>query len=351
MAVSVDALQTEVDSIHTRYRRGFVGRTRATRDLSLLDQIITDLRNVVERIPASSPVRATATENLNLYETEHKLIREIQAGGSAVLAGWRLVEWSELDYFRYGRLFAGQNRTTRDNWLLAEMAAEEKQRLDGIAGVASRDAKLAEQRGQMERNYELYTKEVREISSARAGLRAAEHARILANLANRQFALYRTNFSGKARASRRPALLRRMISALESVLASMEAVRSLGINTPVHADNINKVRQQVELYRTELPLIETERGRAGRNVVGMLGDEANQVFAAYRKDFADRSRKSVNAETLSELCEQLHEIARNMEQVEAESPDETNRKNLGIVVDTLKRYEREFQAIVEAQKK
>lgn len=350
MAVSIDALQTEVDSIHTRYRRGFVGRTRATRDLSLLDQIITDLRNVVDRTPASSDLRQTATENLKLYESEHALIREIQAGGPTVLAGWRLAEWSELDYYRYGRLFAGQNRTTRDGWLLAEMAEEQKGWLDGIAGIASRDARLGEQRKQMESNLDLYRREVQEINAARAGLRAPDHARVLATLANREFALYRNNFSGKARASRRPGLLRRMISALEGVLAGMEAVRSLGVNSQQHSENIGKVRAQLDLYRTELPLIETERGRAGGALVGMLGDDANQVFNAYRQGFADKSRKTVNADLLSDLCEQLHEIARSMNDLEQSRPDETNRKNLGIVLDSLKRYEREHQEVVKAQK-
>lgn len=68
MASTIDALSTEVENIHARYRRGFVGRTRATRDLGLLDQIITDLRNVVDRIPASNPLREQATANLSLRE-------------------------------------------------------------------------------------------------------------------------------------------------------------------------------------------------------------------------------------------------------------------------------------------
>lgn len=349
MALSAD-FSTDVESIHTRYRQGFVNRSRGTRDMGLLDQIITDAQNLVERIPAGSTVRASAEANLKLYQDERGLIAASQQGGQAVLDGWAALERAELVDLRYRRDFAGQDRTTRDGTLLQELADLAQGALDRSAAGGKLNNTLADARRPIESAVELYRREVAAIATSRSTLAAGRHAQVLATLANRVFGYYRNHFSGKARASRRIGLLRRMIRSLEGILSGMEAVRALGVTTPVHQDNVGKVQAQLQLYRTELSQVEAERGRTDlTRLAAMLGDEANQVFAAYRAEFANRKRSEVKATRLGELCEQLHEIVGAMDEVSARGGDSTNSRNQRIVLDTLKRYEREYQEVVKAQ--
>lgn len=347
-----DSLNTDVSTIHSRYRAAFAGRSRASRDASLLKQLIQELEGVVPRIPAQDELRRNADENLRIYREELRLIEEIQAGGPQVIAAWRLVEWSELGRFRYAREYAGQNRSTRDLALLRELANEQRNHIGGIgANITARDARLAEQKTDMERQLSLYEGELTAIPAARAALSTGDHAKVLAGLANRQFSLYRTHFAEKSRASRRPALLRRIMGALEEIARGMEALRDLGLRTQPHLENIQKVRERIDHHRRELNAVEQAHAQtAPATLVGLLGDDANRVFNAYRQGFAGKKRADVSLENLSELCDQLHEIARNMQETQVAFPTDSNAKNLGIVLDTLKQYEREYEEIRKAKK-
>ena len=54
-------------------------------------------------------------------------------------------------------------------------------------------------------------------------------------------------------------------------------------------------------------------------------------------------------ERLNSLCDELHDIARQMLDLERVSSNETNQKNLRLVLETLDVYNREYEHIQKAQ--
>lgn len=338
--------QAQADAIHERYRKSFVGRARATRDLALLDGIIADTESLLPAL--SGELKSSVADRLSLYKNERGEIAAIQAGGPAVLAGWRAVEWSEVGFGRYRRHFAGKNRSTRDLGLLIEMAADERRNLGDIPADA--DAKLAGQREQMAANLKLFEAEIAAIPVARNQISPAEQARVLATAANQQFENWRRFFEGKARLTRRPALLERMIDALETIRGRMVAVRDMGVNGEAHLSNITKVTDRITHFRGELEKIRSARVQSsGLDIGRRLGDDANAVFRAYREAYAGKARAQADLDKLSTLCDDLQEIARTMRTLDDERPVEQNTKNIGIVLDHLKMMEREWVAISEAK--
>lgn len=346
------ALDARADAIHERYRGGFVGRSRATRDIGLLDSIIADAEALASTVAADGG-RAMLDENLALYRAERAEIAAIRAAGPDALAAWRLAEWSEVTYLRYLRAFAGQSRQTRDDALLGEMTDLQR---GWVAAMKSLTASVTEPRiaAQVSRAAEhlaTYETERAEIPLARGALPPGERARVLATLANGQFALYKVHFAGKARTSRRPGLMRRMITALEGIHAGMETTRSLGVVTEVHTKNLALVADRLGHHRGELMAIDAARGgAAATRVAGLLGEEANAAIAEYRAEFAGQSRATRDLAKLNAVCDQLQEIAHAMRELDAERPTPANTKNLGVVFEHLKVAEREFGAIREAKK-
>lgn len=341
-------VETEINEINNRYRAGFAGRSRATRDIAALKQIISDMESAAAR--ANGKDREQADGFLNVYRSELGLISEVQNSGPDVLNAWKLVELSDVTFLRYARAFAGQNRTTRDLWLLKEMAAEQQKRIDSWPAIDH--ARLADAKQNLQSNLDLYKKEIEEIPAARARLTASEAARVWATLANAQFALYRVHFANKGRDSRRVNLLRRIIGALEDIKAGMEAARAQGLNSTPNNENIAKVADRLQHHRTELLAI--ERARAAISplaLTGKLGDEANAVFKEWRESYQGRARTDVKLDRLGEMADTLHEIALAMEELGRIYNDDTNRRNHGIVLDAVKRYESEYAEVKKAQKK
>lgn len=354
MAPSVETLKSQADAIHARYRRGFAGKTRATRSLPELDTILAEMQTLSLTIPSTATALKDEVDGwLKIYKDERDAIAQIVAGGPDALRAWRLVEWAETNFLRYLRDFGGQERLTRDNWLLNEMVARQSKWLEELGPLAAKvkDARLSSQVEQVAKNLDLMRSESQAIPAGRRAITANEYARVLASLANGQFALYRRHFAERPRFSRRPALLRRILGALEDIERGMIAVRDLGVKTDAHLGNLLKVSERVKHHRGELKAIEETRTvTAATQVAGGLGDDANRAFNEYKTNFANRNRTLVDAKLLSDITDRLHEIAAAMDELQVERPVEANVKNLTIVLETVKAYEREWKAIRDAQK-
>ncbi|GDX78354.1 hypothetical protein LBMAG42_01650 [Deltaproteobacteria bacterium] len=343
-------LPAQADALHDRYRRGFVGRSRATRDLAALDAIISETNQLLGSLGTSAALRAQTEERLKLYRDEREAIGTIQAGGPEAITAWRLAEWSEASFLRYGREFGGQPRPTRDLGLLAELHADQA-RWAAEAGALSaklNEARLAAQIVQMEANLKLYAAEAVEIAAARKRSAPADLGSVLAACANRQFALYRLHFEGRPRVSRRPALLRRIAGTLEAIRAEMEAARAAGLTIQANTDNIAKVAERIRHHGDELAKIKAAyTNTATPQLVAGLGDEANTWIARYRNEYAGKPREGRDLAPLADICEGLHEVARAIDEVirERGAIGTPADKNLTIVLDHLKIAEREFVAI------
>lgn len=265
----------------------------------------------------------------------------------------RLANRADFVFAKYRRHFAGQNRATRDPALLSDLIAELK-RLDTAMVLLHAKNRLPQGERDLDlvRNaLELYLREQAEIEKAQSSGNLEHQAGTLSQQANQQFELYRAHFAKQSRATRRPALLERIIGRLRTIHDRMVKVQAAGFDQPFHAKNIGIVEDHLARYTAELSEIQRVREQHGtRQLVPLLGDAANAIFKEYRESYAGKSRNTADPERLSVMCDQLDEIRRQMDDLSDTMDDERNEKNLGIVVGQLKTFQNELQAIREARK-
>lgn len=357
-----DRLRAEMDSISSAYDRDFAGQPRATRDLGSIDELIRRTTEVLRRIdeipqaaqgPQLAELRTTVSGSLDTYEAEKKAILLARDQGPELTEFGRQASLANFTFSKYGRHFAGHSRLTRDTGLLAEMREDLKQIKKRMEAVAKkkRNANFDKDINVVEQNIALYEKELAEIQKAQDALAPADRAGLLAEVANAQFALYRTHFAGKSRLTRRPQLLQRMIDNLKRIKKSMDALVAAGDGGEHTEKNADIVRQNLELYETELGEVRKARqGTKMADLMGSLGGSANELFEAYRSAFAGKNRTEVDRELLGNLCEQLHEILRQMTDLSRAEEVESNERNIDIVMDQLSMFEQEWEAVGNAQK-
>lgn len=357
MSEALRSLAEQAERIHAEYRRHFAGRARYTRELSRLDTLLADIRKLVaqaQTVPgADAELLPVLSQRLELYGAERQAIASVQAGGEDEAVAYRTGEWTRLVRRRYIRAFAGQNRLTRDLGLLQSMAADQRRWRDELRAVAARHEAgwHQEELGLMDDNVGIFETEAKAIEDAVAALEPERRAQVLATLANAQFDSWRLHFQGKTRGGRRPALLRRMIGSLERIHRDMLAVRDQGFNESFHQGNIENVAGRIRAWKEELRLIEGARATRDPDEVGAtLGDEANKWFNEYRAQFAGKPRQGLDIDGLARVCEGLFEVALTMEDQHATWRRKLNARNLDIVIENLKAYEREFEQVREAQK-
>jgi len=352
----LQTLASRAEALHKTYQQNFSGRTRVTRDLKILDELISGISDLREQATgqagSESSLLPTLNQRMELYTREREAISDAQAGGPDVLMAHQLSDQAWLAHQRYIRHFAGQPRRTRDLGLLRQLRDELYLGQAALARLAAKHE--ADWQGglltQLTNNLELYTQEVEEIIKARKGVPQEKQAPLLATLANGQFSKWRQFFANRPRHTRRISVLRRVIAELRDVYTQMLAVRDQGESTPAHRDNIAKVADRLQVYESELTQIEQSAGRAGSNAIAAgLADEANAQFKKYRSQFSGKSRADVDLTELGEICDQLQELALAMRDLDQTWQLPVNQKNLEIVVENLKMYEREFQKVRTAK--
>lgn len=355
---SLADLRKKVNDLNAQYDAFFSGQPRISRDAALMDSLHDGLKPIIAALQGLSggkerdEVLETARNNLQLYENEAKAIRQAQAAGPDALEAHRLATWANFATRRYVRHFAGQARATRDLGLLGELIEDLKRLNEDLSALAQdfTNAELTEARGTVESSLRLYQEERTAIVEARGRSTPEELADVLAQVANDQFQVYQDHFVGKARVSRRPDLLQRVVATLEAVLDQMQSVDA---KLPGHAHNgrnVETVKRQIAFYKTELEEIrKTRQDTKFADLVGALGSAANDVFGDYRTHFAGQDRRTRDRALLSKLCDRLYEVAHQMDDLDRVREDEMNLHNLSIVLDNLRFYEREFDEIGRAQ--
>ncbi|HNN90731.1 MAG TPA: hypothetical protein PKI03_00615 [Pseudomonadota bacterium] len=351
-------LEQEIADVTARYESDFAGQARATRDLAVMDELLNRLRSVVaelEKQAKSDGVTAAleqARGRLSMYQTERQAIVDAKAGGTEAVEFARLAAQANFVFARYQRHFAGQSRGTRDLGLLKEMVEELRtirQRMSVILSVKPNtsyqtDADL------VTRVVDQYTDETRQIERAQSEGSPEERASRLADLANAQFAIYDKHFVEKSRITRRPALLQRVVENLRRIRSSMRELKLSGPAVENNRNNIGIVEQALRHNESELAEIRKARQAAPlADIMGMLGGAANDIFEEYRQKFAGKDRRMVDLTTISLLCDQLGEVARQMADMTRTEKNEMNERNLDIVIERLSAYEEEWRAIREAQ--
>src|SRR5262249_30281872 len=154
---------------------------------------------------------------------------------------------------------------------------------------------------------------------------AEERASMLAELANAQIELYRQHFMGLSRITRRPALLQRIIENLRRIRAAMASLPLTGAAVENNRGNLSIVEQTLRHDESELVEIRKARQSAPmKDLLGMLGGAANEVFDDYRKRFGGQDRRRVDRAAFSVLCDKLGEIGRQMYEMGRTEESEMN---------------------------
>lgn len=358
MASSIEALKSEVEDISNTYEGRFAGHSRVTRDVGEMEELVKRTRDVIAKLeaePKNDDVNAllsTAKDNLALYQNEREAIRAAKASGPDLEEFARLGMQANFVFARYRRHFAGKSRNTRDLGLLAEMIDDLQKIQQRMQPIAKRNAGvsgLAEDLELVSNNIKLYVAERGEIADSRGTGTLDEQADVLAEVANGQFKVYQEHFADKSRLTRRPQLLQRMISNLETVKDRMAGLKKSGLKSEVNDKNIDIVDQNLKMYRTELAEIKKARASVKlSDLMGNLGGAANDVMEEYRANFAGKSRKGRDLELLSKLCDQLGEISRQMADLGRAEVVDFNLKNQQIVNDNIVMLDTEYDEIVKA---
>lgn len=362
MAANAEKLQRELDQITSDYEANFAGQSRATRDLGLMDQLIKRLQAVlaqVDHLPASirgpdlEAVRQGARDSLTMYQSERSAILRAKDAGPQIEQFGEHASTANFAFAVYGRHFAGQNRSTRDAGLLAELIEDLKtcdKRMQAL-NKEKPSADFARDIEVVQTSLAQYQRELGEITKAQASGTPDERANLLGGLANSQFEIYATQFAGKSRPTRRPALLQRVTDNLKRIRGEMLKLKEGGFNEEFHIRNIGIVEEQVASYERELAEIRKARQSTPMaDILGMLGGAANELFAEYREHFAGKDRSKVELARLARINDGLGEIRRQMLELGRVEPSESNDQNVEIVTQQLAMFESEYEAIVTAQK-
>ena len=347
-------LSRRAEDIHSRYRYQFGGKPRITRRLADLDNIVAASEALIEecRAAEADEVIQTVRERISLYLDERALIEEAHALGATAVQATMLGTRANAFFGYYARHFAGQSRLTRDLGLLDDVIDALREVKDALQSLlASNGAEIAERHLKtVEGNIEHYVSERDAILSVREAASPQELTSACAGVANAQFEAYRVHFAGRARVSRRPALIERLIANLEWALKGMNGLIAAGAEVEINTKNRQRVRERLDAYSREADAIRKAREDASvYDLIDSLGQEANLVMADYSNEFAGKNRATRELSKMTALLDRLVEVERQMSALGRVYENETNERNTSIVHDTLLVYSSEWQAIRDAQ--
>ena len=356
-----DRLREERDAIASVYEREFAGHNRSTRDSALMADTLRKTKDVLRRIdeipsaaqgPQIASLREDVASMVSLYDAEAKAIAEAKQLGPHAADFSPLATNANLTFARYTRNFAGQSRNTRDVGLLNEMIEDLKALSAQMSKVNSKAPNRTFQADidVAAANMKMYRDEAVEIEKAQKTGSQEDRASVYATLANNQFSIYTANFAGKSRSTRRPALLQRMIGALEKVKGGMENLVAEGFTADTNKANIGIVDENLKMYRGELDEIrKVKQATPVGDIMGNLGGAANEEFKLYQDNFAGNSRVAVNLTLLGEICDRLGELYKQMNDLARIDSNETNANNIVVVRDQLEMYSNEWVEVAKAQ--
>jgi hypothetical protein len=369
MSGPLEKIGQELDNLAAEYEAHFAGKPRNTRNPDNLAKLITRMRELLGRIealpdspdngkpngqkdPEKDRLLDAVQGNLRVYEAERVAIVEAKAAGPEFEEMAELSSHANFIFARYARHFAGQSRTTRDMGLLAELIEELELVEVRMAEVVERSpiALLKNDLALVQRTLEMYRVEEGQIERVQSPSEPEVHANVLANLANGQMRIYRVHFAGRSRMSRRPGLLQRVIAGLSRIHRSMTGLSRAGLNAEFNQKNIAVVEGSLRMYQGELGEIRKVRQEASlEQLMAALSQEANLLFEEYGKGFAGKDRKGVDLQALSDLCDRLGEVRRQMRDLSRAKVDEDNDRNLQVVGQQLGLFEQEYERVRQAQ--
>lgn len=253
----------------------------------------------------------------------------------------------------YGRHFAGQARATRDLRTLDELAVRLRSLRDRMRALGDADrARAADRLASLDQQLALLEGEHANVRQARAAGTLAEQSSFLAVRINEQFALYRVHFAGQSRLSRRPGLLRRIITSLEDIRGELaDAAFDALKDRSGHAGNLTLVEDNLVSLGRELSMIDLEhQGASLMERTAALGQAANTDLRAYNLYYAGQDRATRDPERLGHICDRLGEIELQLADMARRVHSDAVTRSLDAVQISLDLYQSEHEQVLRLRR-
>ncbi len=348
-------LITYADKLDHQYQTHFAGHPRFSRDPSLLRRMAVQARKYIDESSDTTEEDVGKTrlvKQSELYESEATSIEAVQASSSEDFLGHEYRSWLDIVFARYRRNFAARSRSDRSLNLLKGMQTEVTRLNQHLSKLSDRGTSVivdeALKVGHGHRD--LFAAEFEAIAAMRREGDLNRRTSLLANDANRLFEDWSDFFANKSRLSRRTDRLADMIQHLEWIDEQMSVIESQGDPEGLNRKNREICSQRADFYRGEMEQIRDARSQASFDqIVLTLGEAANAMFAQYREMFAGKDRQSVSLSTLNVICEELYDIAVQMNELDLVRSHDANQQNLATVLDQLRLFQREYDSIRKVQ--
>jgi regulator of replication initiation timing len=265
-------LATWANAEFHRYRRHFAGEGRPTRDLELLNEMMTELseiRDGMEELLEETDVEgleedlATVEDNLEMYREERERIAEARQDGTLEERASYLAAAANEQFAVYSDLFAGKDRVTRRPKLLRRVIRNLEQigrRMEELDEEGAPGPQNEQNLGIVEDNLEMYRDELEAVGEARERVDPERLAGRLGSAANQVFETYRDEYAERDRTTRDLEQLGRMCDELYHLARQMEGIREKH-GLEMNEENLSVVLENLSLYQSEYDAIaDTQEG-------------------------------------------------------------------------------------------
>jgi transaldolase len=267
------ALGTTANFVFARYRRHFAGKSRNTRDLGLLDEMIEDLNKVDKRMRDIYAKRKDGgmqedmqlvSENLTMYKGERSQIAEARGAGNQEQQADTLAECANEQFKVYADHFAGKSRSTRRPALLQRLISNLRDVKAKMLALKTAGFKSDVNENNIKivnDNLNMYESELAEIKKVRASTKLIDLMGNLGAAANDVMQEYRENFAGQDRSTRDLDRLSKLADQMGEIMRQMSDLGRVEKNE-MNTRNLAIVTDNVVMFENEYREIQKAKGIA-----------------------------------------------------------------------------------------
>lgn len=248
--------------VMARYRRHFAGKSRSTRDLALLEEMIDDLTNIAAQMNTiiakngAAPFRRdldAVNQALTMYRSERDEVARAAGTGTIEEQSGTLASLANAQFDIYRDHFAGKSRSSRRVELLERMVRN-LERVKTRMLDLTRESSVAQVNNDniavIDGNLATYRAEIEEIRKAKESTNLDDLAGSLGGAANDVFDEYRNRYAGKDRRTVDRDRLSVMCDLLGEIERQMAAIHR-GMKHEVNSKNLEIVRSQLSSFELE----------------------------------------------------------------------------------------------------
>lgn len=271
LVVEGSTLATWANLLFGQYFRHFAGKPRATRDLGLLNEIISGLEVIesqMRTLAGGSSVESVAADletvqkNLEVYREERGNILSARQNGTLEEQASYLAMVANEQFGIYNFHFAGRPRVSRRPELLHRVISTLQATRDSMQGLADQGFGSQQNRNNInliDNQLETYRSELDQVQEARRSTAPEQLVGQLGSAANWAMGQYGENFAGKDRATRDLEMLSRICDELLNTGRQMRELQA-DVDSEANEKNLHIVLDNLMLYQMEYEEIQKVQG-------------------------------------------------------------------------------------------